>query len=56
MLKRPKEYGLKANQEKCKFLRSFVEHLGHAISAEGWHQSPEKVKAITEMPKLLEVT
>ena len=56
VLKRLEEYGLKVNQEKCKFLRSFVEYLGHAISAEGWHQSPEKVKAITEMPKLLEIT
>ena len=31
-------------------------YLGHVISAEGWHQSPEKVKAITEIPKLQEVT
>ena len=51
VLKRFEEYGLKVNQEKSKFLRSFVEYLGHVISAEGWHRSPEKVKAITEMPK-----
>ena len=56
VLKSFEEYGLKVNQEKCKFLRSFVEYLGHVISVEGWHQSSEKVKAITEMPKLLEVT
>ena len=56
VLKRLEEYGLKANHEKCKFLRSLVEYLGHGISAEGWHQSPEKVKVITEMPKLQEVT
>ena len=55
-LKRLEEYGLKANREKCKFLRSFMGYLGHVISAEGWHQSPEKVKAITEIPKLQEVT
>ena len=55
VLKRLEEYGLKANQEKCKFLRSFVEYLGHVISA-GWHRSFEKVKAITEMPKLLDIT
>ena len=43
VLKRLEEYGLKANREKCKFLRSFVEYLGHVISAEGLHQSPKKV-------------
>ncbi|XP_022796604.1 uncharacterized protein K02A2.6-like [Stylophora pistillata] len=56
VLKRLEEYGLKANREKCKFLRSFVECLGHVISAEGLHQSPKKVKAITEMPKPQDVT
>ena len=56
VLKRLEEYGLKANQEKCKFLRSSVEYLGHVISAEGLHQSPKKVKAITEMPKPQDVT
>ena len=56
VLKRLEEYGLKANREKCKFLRSFVEYLGHVISAEGLQQSPEKVKAITEMPKPQDVT
>ena len=56
VLKRLEEYGLKANREKCKFLRSFVEYLGHVISAEGLHQSPKKVNAITEMPKPQDVT
>ncbi|XP_022800043.1 uncharacterized protein K02A2.6-like [Stylophora pistillata] len=36
--------------------RSFVEYLGHVISAEGLHQSPKKVKAITEIPKPQDVT
>lgn len=56
VLKKLVEFGLKANREKCKFLRSFVEYLGHVISAEGLHQSPKKVKAITEMPKPQDVT
>ncbi|PFX22695.1 Retrovirus-related Pol polyprotein [Stylophora pistillata] len=56
VLKRLEEYGLKANREKCEFLKSFVEYLGHVISAEGLHQSPKKVKAITEMPKPQDVT
>jgi len=56
VLKRLEEYGLKANREKGKFLRSFLEYLGHVISAEGLHQSPKKVKAITEMLKPQDVT
>ena len=56
VLKRLEEYDLKANWEKSKFLRSSVEYLGHVILGEGLHQSPKKVKAITEMPKPQEVT
>jgi len=56
VLKRMEEHVLKANREKFKFLRSFVEYLGKVISAEGLHQSPKKVKAITEMPKPQDVT
>lgn len=50
VLQRLEEYGLKANKEKCKFLKDSVEYLGHVISAEGLHQSPKKVKAIAELP------
>ena len=50
VLQRLEEYGLKANKEKCKFLRDSVEYLGHVISAEGLRQSPRKTKAILEMP------
>ena len=42
VLQRLDEYSLKANWEKCKFLRSFVEYLGHVILSEGLHQSPKK--------------
>ena len=56
VLERLEEYGLKANREKCKFLRSSVQYLGHLISAEGLHQSPKKVKAITEMAKPQDLT
>ena len=47
VVKRLEEYGLKANREKCKLLRSSVEYLEHVISA---------VKATTEMPKPQDVT
>lgn len=56
VLRTLEEYALKANREKCKFLRGFVEYLGHAISAERLNQSPKKVRAIMEMPTLQDVT
>ena len=46
VLGRLEECGLKANREKCKFLQNSVEYLGHVITAEGLHQSPNKVQAI----------
>ena len=56
VLRKLEEYGLKANREKCKFLRSFVEYLGYVISPERLHQSSKKAKAITEMPNSQDVT
>ena len=50
VLQRLEEYGLKANQKKCTFLKDSVKYLGHTISAEGLHQSPQKVKAMAELP------
>ena len=50
VLQRLEEYGLKANRVKCKFMRDSVEYLGHTISSEGLHQSPQKMQAIAELP------
>ena len=50
VLGRLEEHGLKANREKCKFLQNSVEYLGHVITAEGLHQSPKKVQAMTGLP------
>ena len=56
ILRKLEEYGLKANREKGKFLRSFVEYLGYVISPERLHQSSKKAKAIMEMPNSQDVT
>ncbi|KAK3723352.1 hypothetical protein QZH41_002825 [Actinostola sp. cb2023] len=44
------ENGLKANKDKCTFLKDSVECCGHIITSDGLLQSPKKVKAITDMP------
>ena len=42
--------GLRVKQEKCIFLASSVEYLGHLIDAIGLHPLPAKVQAIREVP------
>ena len=43
--------GLQLNREKCSFLKSSVEYLGHIIDSQGLHPTTEKVKAIQDAPK-----
>ena len=45
-----KNAGIHLKQEKCKFMLSEVQYLGHTISAEGLKPSKSKVKAIEEAP------
>ena len=42
--------GLRLKWEKCAFMLSSVEYLGHRISAEGIQPTQEKVRAIAEAP------
>ena len=50
-LKRAQERGVLLNHRKCKFKLDQVEYLGYIISKEGLKCNPEKVSAITDMPK-----
>ena len=43
--------GLKLNKDKCVFRQKEIEFLGHIISDNGVKISPEKVKAILELPQ-----
>uniref|UniRef100_A0A8C6SMM6 ribonuclease H n=1 Tax=Neogobius melanostomus TaxID=47308 RepID=A0A8C6SMM6_9GOBI len=49
-LQRLREYGLRLRKEKCEFLKSSVEYLGHVIDAKGLHTSPSKITAIVDAP------
>ena len=42
--------GLRLKQDKCKFLQSSVEYLGHIIDAEGIHATTEKMDAVMKAP------
>ena len=42
--------GLRAKRNKCKFMATFVEFLGHLVDAKGIRPLPEKVRAIQQSP------
>ncbi|XP_046393726.1 uncharacterized protein LOC124161448 [Ischnura elegans] len=48
---RLREYGLKLQPEKCEFLRTEVNYLGHVISEEGVKPDPGKVEMIHKFPR-----
>ena len=48
--------GVRLKKSKCLLMSPEVEYLGHKISSEGLHPTPEKVKAIQEAPKPQSVT
>ena len=45
------EYGLRLKKEKCSFMKSSVEYLGHIVDKDGLRATPAKVKAITNAPE-----
>lgn len=50
VLTKLKEYGLKANLEKCKFFQDEVIFCGIKITHEGLHKTDEKIRAILDAP------
>ena len=51
VLSKLKEAGLRLKRDKCSFLQSKIEYLGHVIDAEGLHPSQEKINAIKHAPR-----
>ncbi len=50
-LQRLKKYDLHLNRNKCSFFQEQIEYLGHVVEFNKISKSPEKVKAIMEMPR-----
>lgn len=42
---------LRANMNKCQFVQTRIEYLGHLISSQGVEADPEKVRAMMEWPQ-----
>src|SRR5262249_43459400 len=51
-----REHQLYAKLSKCEFWLSSVSFLGHVISKEGIQVDPKKVKAVSNWPRLTNVT
>ena len=56
VLERLREKGFRLKKDKCHFMQTTVEYLGHVIDAKGLHTSPKKCQAITEAPVPKNVT
>ena len=44
------KHGFKLKLEKCEFLTTHVEYLGHVVIKEGIHPVPSKAEAIVNAP------
>ena len=50
VLTRLEAAALRLRQSKCTFMQPSVEYLGHRISSDGLHPTPDKIRAISEAP------
>ena len=50
VLGRLREHGVHLKRYKCQFFQESVDYLGHVLSKDGVHTSPQKVKAIVNQP------
>ena len=56
VMTRLKSVGVKLNRDKCEFRKNQTEFLGHLVTKDGVGPHPEKVIAITDMPRPENVT
>ena len=56
VFKRLEQYGLTINKKKSIFFRRQIEFCGHVIDAQGLHKTTEKIQAIVESPKPMNVS
>ena len=45
-----RQFNLKIERDKCEFLKTELNYLGHVVTSEGVRPDPAKVKAINEFP------
>jgi hypothetical protein len=45
-----RQFSLKIEPDKCEFLKTELNYLGHVVTSEGVKPDPQKVKAIKDFP------
>ena len=50
VLERLQKHGVRVKREKCAFLQTSVEYLGHQVDADGLHTLDSKLQAVVEAP------
>ncbi|PIO60823.1 integrase core domain protein [Teladorsagia circumcincta] len=51
LLRRIEQYGFRVREEKCHFMMPEIRYLGNIIDANGRRPDPDKIQAITKMPR-----
>ena len=52
VLQKFKDHGVRARKEKCAFMKTSVQYLGHVIDGDGLHATDAKLEAIVDAPAL----
>ena len=50
VFRRLREHGIRVKNNKCSFMKSSVQYLGHRIDAQGLHATDDKIRTIKEVP------
>jgi hypothetical protein len=45
-----RQFNLKIEPDKCEFLKTEINYLGHVVTSDGVKPDPEKIKAINNIP------
>ena len=56
VLRKLKSAGMRLKKEKCHFMMSEVEYLGHKLSSKGLQPADDKVKAISQAPSPINIS
>src|SRR5206468_11987674 len=56
ILDRLRGAGLKLKPSKCKLLQKTISFLGHIVSEQGVATDPEKIRAVAEWPRPMNIT
>ncbi|PIK48383.1 hypothetical protein BSL78_14743 [Apostichopus japonicus] len=51
VLEKAKDHNLKLNKDKCKIGLTEIKYIGHILTKDGMKPDPDKIEAVTQLPK-----